>query len=791
MKSLGDLIKSLRLISFPTMMRAVAYSRQRDAADTRFPAPPADETPRPAGTVVSVEPTADGARVRLTSAELSARFLAPDLLFLGWNGAEMLPSYAVAREAWPGARAAVARDGEEWSVKSTALELRISVSGHLRHLAAGRLLREEDAPTRIGTGWSQAAAIGADDAVYGLGLRAAPLDRRAGNGDGDGGAVGDGRAQSGVTYRFWNEDPNGAYGPGKDPIYITMPVYLVAGDAGCHLVFHDTTFDGSITLDANVSTRFAGGPCRTYVIAGTPASILGRFTELTGRPPLPPRWAFGYQHSRWGFKTLAEARRVVQGFRERNLPLGVLHLDIDHMRGFRTLTTDETAFPDLKSFSDELHAGGTKLVAIVDPGIKTDPDFPLYAEGKREGMFCALPDGREFHGVVWPGWSAFTDYTSPRARAWWGRQYVGELSRGVDGFWHDMNEPPSFTAWGPSTLPLCVRHDLEGRGGDHREAHNVYGMLMNRAGYEGLRQLRPDMRPFIVSRSGWVGMQRWSWSWTGDTDTTWGALAMTPSSAIGLGLCGMPYTGPDVGGFAGAPSAELFVRWFQLSAFLPFFRTHRALRLPDREPWCFGDEALAAVRAVLDTRLRLLLYWYTLAWEASKDGAPLVRPLSWEDPGRRDLRAVGDEMLIGRDLLVAPVMTEGARERTVLFPRGTWYRLGTEETFTDRATLPVPLTTIPVFARGGGVVPMEEKDGLVLHAYAGADDASCDGVLYSDAGDGFGPHRVDRFVISGGHLAWKSEVGYPWPYSRVSLVLHGFANRKVTAEDAPVRVEVR
>ncbi|HEY9593238.1 MAG TPA: glycoside hydrolase family 31 protein, partial [Spirochaetia bacterium] len=660
------------------------------------------------------------------------------------------------------------------------------------------------------------------DAVWGLGERAAPLDRRRSGGargeQGHAGAVltapdgpaaraggtgeGDRAAAPAVTYRFWNRDPGGAYNPGTDPIYITMPVYLVAGDAGCHLVFHDTSFDGSITLGSDAVVRFDGGPCRTYLIAGTPESIVTRFTELTGRPPMPPRWAFGYQHSRWAWNTLAEARRVVEGFRERKLPLGVLHLDIDHMRGYRTLTIDERTFPRLKDFSDDLHAHGTRLVAIVDPGVKTDPRFRLYAEGRKEGVFCALPDDRELHGVVWPGRSAFTDYTSPDAREWWGRQYGGDLSRGIDGFWHDMNEPSCFTAWGSPSFPLCVRHDLEGRGGDHREAHNVYGMLMNRAGYEGLRKLRPDARPFIVTRSGWVGMQRWSWSWTGDTDTTWGALAVTPASVMGLGLCGMPYTGPDIGGFADTPSAELYARWFELASFLPFFRTHRSIHLPDREPWCFGDEVLSAARAAMEARVRLLPYWYTLAWEASRTGLPLVRPIAWAEPGRRDLRAVDDEMLVGRDLLVAPVLSEGATERPVVFPKGTWYRIGTDEVFSGKATVPAPLTAIPVFARAGAIVPTEDEAGLVLHAYAGAgtdgashagaDGAPCDGVLYSDADDGFGPHRVDRFRIAGSALTWSSEGDFPWPYSRVSLVLHAFHGARVmNVEGAPVPIDIR
>jgi alpha-glucosidase len=751
--------------------------------EVRFPFPAVEETPHPAGALVSAEPAPGGAHFTFENAALTVRFLAPDLLFAGWNGAAMLPSHALAKTDWPAVDAQLSRADDGWSVKSRELELRVSAAGVLRYLGAtGRLLREEQAPERRGQGWSQSSALAADECVYGLGTRAAPLNRRrAGFNPTREGAAG-------AVYRFWNRDPGGAYGPGDDPLYICMPAYLSVNDAGSLLVFHDTTFDGALALASGAEVSFTGGPCRSYIAAGTPESILRRFTELTGRPPLPPRWALGYQHSRWAFETLAEARRVFHGFRERGLPLSVLHLDIDHMNGYRTLTTDPKRFGGLPDFAAELHAAGVRLVAMVDPGVKIDKAFPLYAEGKREGVFCSLPDGSPFRGVVWPGHSVFTDYTSPKARAWWGRQYAGELSRGVDGFWHDMNEPASFSAWGPSTFPLCVRHDMDGRGGDHREAHNVYGMLMNRAGWEGLRTLRPLSRPFIVSRSGWVGMQRWSWSWTGDTDTTWGALAMTLASAIGLGLCGMPYTGPDIGGFAGTPSPELFVRWFQAASFLPFFRTHRAVGLPDREPWSFGEEALAAVRSCMETRVRLMPFWYTLAWQASMSGLPLVRPLFWSEPERHDLRSIDDELLLGNDLLGAPVLTEGAVARTVVLPRGAWYPLAGGAVLHGPGphVVPAPLSVSPAFARGGSIIPMQGADEIVLHAFAPADGGPCDGVLYTDEGDGYGGCRVDRFRISPavpGHadFTWTSEGEFPWKQTELTVVLHGFDGAKVAA----------
>src|SRR3990170_317969 len=241
------------------------------------------------------------------------------------------------------------------------------------------------------------------------------------------------------------------------------------------------------------------------------------------------------------------------------------------------------------------------------------------------------------------------------------------------GFWHDMNEPASFAGWGEATLPLSTQHDMDGIGGDHRAAHNLYGLLMNRAGYEGLCMLQPHKRPFILSRAGWVGMQRYSWAWTGDVESTWGGLRQTIASVLGLSLSGQPYAGPDIGGVSGQPSPELFVRWFQLGSFLPFFRTHCALYLPRREPWEFGEQVLEMLREQLQLRYRLLPYWYTLAWMASQDGHPLARPLFWVEPEDQAFWEVEDAFLLGEVLLIAPVVEEGARRRSIYPPKGDWY----------------------------------------------------------------------------------------------------------------------
>jgi alpha-glucosidase len=307
----------------------------------------------------------------------------------------------------------------------------------------------------------------------------------------------------------------------------------------------------------------------------------------------------------------------------------------------------------------------------------------------------------------------------------------------------------SFAPFGDPTLPRSARHALEGRGGDHREAHNVYALSMARAGYEGLRELRPDARPFLFSRSGWAGMQRYGGTWSGDVETSWDGLRASLALVLGLGLCGVPYSGPDVGGFTGTPSPELYLRWFQLGAYLPFFRTHSAIDGGRREPWEYGPEVLAHARGALAERQRLLPYLETLARLAHRTGTPFVRPLWWKSPGDRALRECGDAFLLGDALLVAPVMREGATRRQVRLPRGLWYDTATGAAHRGRGTvaLDAPQGRIPVLARAGAVLPVAGPDGSVeLEVWAPQAGHEGGGEVVTGDPEGWGPARREVFV---------------------------------------------
>jgi alpha-glucosidase len=472
-----------------------------------------------------------------------------------------------------------------------------------------------------------------------------------------------------------------------------------------------------------------------------------------------------------------------------------VHLDIDYMDGHRVFTVDPKRFPDLAALGRECDGKGVKLVAILDPGVKEDESLPLYREGVEKGLFCELPGGRKLRGPVWPGACAFPDFTKPATRAWWAAQYPRLLEQGITGAWHDMNEPSVFGAWGEATLPLSTRHDLDGRGGDHREAHNLYALLEARAGFEGMSAHRPGQRPWILSRSGWVGLQRYAWNWTGDSESSTASLRQSVRIALSMGLSGIPYTGPDVGGFGGAPSAALFTRWFQCAAFLPFFRTHSAFFTPRREPWSFDDATLAVARDFLHLRYRLMPYWYTLAWQASRTGAPLVRPMWWDRPGDAMLLGVDDQFLAGDAFLVAPILDEAGGLRDLVLPPGRWYSLWQEGVFVEGPAIgkvePVP-GKIPVLVRAGSVVPMDEGGRFVLHAWppAGGEGG---GLLYDDAGDGAGPSRVERFRLafqgSALVLTRTSEGAHPLRAGSFDVQLRGARAGRVTVDGREVPVE--
>ena len=733
-------------------------------------------------------------------ATLDLSFLAPDLIEVTWRAP--LAGLPLPERDWPEVDVEFipAPPGKGWILRTAALEVHLAPDARLGFFEpGGRLLREEWPPLFAGENVCHRVRLASGERLHGLGERAAPVDLRGG------------------TYRMWNRDPGGAYGPGADPVYLSIPIYLSrtmaeagpdgigASEAG-YLVFYANSHPASFDLgkaDPSVAEhRFAGGGLRYYFIPGSAARVLERYADLTGKPPLPPLWAFGYHQCRWSYYPEARVRKLAADFARHDIPVDAIHLDIHYMDGYRVFTVDKTRFPDLAGLAKDLAAQGIRLVTICDPGVKRDPGYFLYREGLEEEAFCTLPDGEVVIAPVWPGPCAFPDFSRPAVREWWGGQYGRLLEAGVAGFWQDMNEPATFVAAGEPTLPLASRHAL----GDHRAVHNLYGLFMNQAAYEGLRRLDPERRPFIVSRSGWAGLQRYAWTWTADVRSDWACLRQTIATIIGLGLSGIPFSGSDVGGFNGEATPELYIRWLQASAFMPFFRSHTMIGTPDQEPWSYGEPYTTIARDFIRLRYSLLPYIYTLAWEAAEKGWPMVRPLFWSEadaptrapadaPARAPARPAthespdDDTFLLGDSLLVAPVTEEGATSREVPVPAGLWYDFWTDQPLRGPAMvrLDAPLGRIPVLVRAGAVLPREDPasstatrgtERLSLHLYPPEVGASGASHLYTDRGDGYGPCRLDRFAVTRRQgvveLRWvESEKSLPWPYRRTEVTLHG------------------
>jgi alpha-glucosidase len=751
-----DLVRSMKAVGSAGAAQGVrtvrAAWRRRRADATGLPARGAERARTP-GLVQEAEPGPGGGTLRFSRSELRILVAVNGAVFWGWDGAGPEPSYALAgRCPEPDPRAVLEPDKDGgWRIVAERVTVVVSRHGAIEVCTPGGVTLRRDLPPRWWepqkggpARWMQRSEVAADARFFGLGGRAGGPRLRAG------------------TYRLWNTDPGRAFGRGDDPLYLTMPVQLVVSDAATHLVFHDTSWDGTVTLregeegagsghdrPGSCELRMDGGPLRCWVMVGTPARVLLAWASLTGAPALPPAWALGHHHARWGFGSEQEVRRIVAGYQERGLPLDAVHLDIDHYDGHRVFTVDQDRFPKLPVLAEELRRDGIRLVSIVDPAVGAEPGNAVYDSGLAADVFVRDASGRLVEGEMWPGESVFPDFTHARVRAWWGGLYAERIEQGFSGFWHDMNEPTSFTAFGESTLPRSARHALEGQGGDHREAHNVYGLCMTRAAYEGLRELLPEERPFLFSRSGWVGLQRYGGTWSGDVATGWPGLRASLSLVMGLGLCGVPYSGPDVGGFDGSASPELYLRWFQLGSYLPLFRTHASLRAGRREPWEFGAEVLEHARDALVERRRLLPYFVTLAHLARRTGAPYVRPLWWGAPEDRVLRDCEDAFLLGDCLLVAPVLDPGVDRRTVRLPRGIWYDTATGRTYQGpgQALVEAPLSRIPVLARAGAVIPVRGDDGgLELEVWAPPRGRTGGGLVVRDAGDGWDEPEIERYV---------------------------------------------
>jgi alpha-glucosidase len=758
---ISKIIYVIRAISLSGILRTIQYGIIRDRKDNRFSTRLSSIKISPPGDITQINQISGGIKVGYEHANLELIFLSQNLIKISWDPGKPPIPYTISKTDWEPQTTELRSNSSGHSLICGELNITIDNNGGLcfRDLE-GNILKNDNPPRRYGESWNLSTFLAPEEHIYGLGERAGSLNLRPGN------------------YDSWNTDIGGSYSRGTDPLYIGTPIYLSLSNAGSYLVYFENSFRSTFHIGDDLDASFSGGMLRYYVIVGSLETIFSQLAELVGRPIMPPRWVLGYHQCRWGYRCEADIRDLIKGFDEHDLPISAVHLDIDYMDKYKVFTIDTTRFPAMKQLSDDLKEKGINIVASLNPAVKIDPKYKVYSDGLSKDVFCKLPDGNVLHGVSWSGWSVFPDFTKPEARDWWQAQYQKLFDEGIFGIWHDMNEPASFSAWGDKTLPLTTNHDMEGLGGDHREAHNLYGLLMNQAGYKAIQKYAPNKRPWIFSRAGWAGLQRYAWNWTGDVETSWGALQQTIPTILGLGLSGHAFSGVDIGGFSGTPNMELYLRWFQLSTFLPLFRTHSAVGTKPREPWVFGEPTTNIIRKFLKLRYMLLPFLYTLAWETSQSGIPPVRPLFWLNPKEKNLWDVEDEFLVGNTLLIAPSVNEKEYKRHITFPPGIWYSYWDDQQFIGPSQIefPISLEAIPIFVKGGTLLPMDDDGSIYFHVYPDINNTTSNHIYFDD-GDGYGPWRLDTFQLINKHNAmdilWSNIGDYPFPYPTVKIQVHG------------------
>ncbi len=668
-----------------------------------------------------------------------------------------------------------------------------------------------------------------DEHYFGLGDKTGPLDRRD------------------HSYQMWNTDAY-RFQEGTDPLYKDIPFFLTDRAGASYGLFFDNTFRTSFDFGTQDHTVYSfgaeGGPLDYYILYGpAPKQVEQDYAWLTGTTALPPLWSLGFQQSRYSYETEGELRAVADRLRADRIPADAVYMDIDFQIKNRPFALDTVKFPDFPAFVQELKQKQFHLVMITDLHIAHAPGegYAPYDSGIAGDHFVKNPDGTPFVGKVWPGPSSFPDFTQQGTRAWWGTLYKQFSDEGVAGFWNDMNEPSVFGT-PTKTMPLDVQSRIDEPGfqkrtADEREVHNIFGLGNARATFEGLETLRPNERPFVLTRATYAGGQRYGATWTGDNSASWGHLRLSTPMLESIGMSGFYMVGDDIGGYAGSPQMDLLTKWLEVGAFNPIDRDHTEKFTNGQEPWAGGPALEDVRRGFIEERYRLMPYLYSTAEEASRTGIPIMRPLFLEFPNATEDRHpldldAGSEFLFGPDLLVAPApFPDELQSYAVTFPPVPWFDYWTGKRVTrneggtalvktgaangaavstgaalgmgalETVTVQPEINTLPVYVRGGAIVPRQpliqdteqKPEGpLELRVYPGPD---CRGTLYGDDGHTLDYrhgafYRVDYTCEAstpgslklhigarqGSYAPWWSEIevaAYDWPSERVEAALNG------------------
>jgi alpha-glucosidase len=549
--------------------------------------------------------------------------------------------------------------------------------------------------------------------IYGLGEKTGQLDRH------------------GRSYKMWNKDVL-APDPHKkiedliaekesdplatdfDPYYMSIPFYyrLHPESLDAAGYFIDNPYSSTYTFNnqknhSHIQIHYEGGQYCEYFFAETAIShILQDYCKLTGTIERPPLWALGYHQCRWKKYSTADILAIAQKQRSSDSPCDVLWLDIDYMDEYRVFTWNDELLPGRQALFSKLEELGFRIITIIDPGVKFEPGYEIFDQAKKQDLLCKCENGQIYIGQVWPGKTAFPDFSKKECREWWGNLNAEHVKNGIAGIWNDMNEP--------ATGEIDYT-DMRFAGDDngnypHQRYHNEYALLMAMATVEGLKKSAPEQRTFVLSRAGSPGIQRYAANWLGDNASRWEHLQMSLPMAMGLSLSGQPFIGADIGGFVEACSPELFIRWMQCGAFYPFCRNHND-HPADQYIWSFGHAASEICKSAIQLRYKLLPYIYSQFVQSSHHGNSIMKALIINYQNDPTVRQIEDQFLVGDHILVAPVLEVGQTSRTLYLPEGEWFDMNNKKKYLGQQWISIdaPIEQIPWFIKCGHIIPMLDK----------------------------------------------------------------------------------
>ncbi len=736
-------------------------------------------TSRRLGTLISHKKTPDGISGATAEGHFRVRVFSAQVFQISISQTERFEDFSYAVEVKPTPTSFRFEDSQlDLLVATDEVELHIDRNAvRFSFKNKSKQVLNEDEPA-FGTSW-----IGEQVTTYkklqegerfiGLGEKTGPLDRK------------------GSGYQNWNSDAY-AYHGGSDPLYCSMPFYIGLHHGLQYGIFLDNSHKSFFNFGAS-NDRFASfsadaGEMNYYFIHGNSvAEIISNYTWLTGHIQLPPKWSLGYQQCRYSYYPDKEVLSTAQTFRDKDIPVDALVLDIHYMDKYKIFTWDKKNFSNPSALISKLKSQGLEVVLMCDPGIKIEKGYEPYDDGVKNDVFIRYPDGENYSGQVWPGWCHFPDFTNPKTRQWWAGKLKSYSDLGVEGYWNDMNE---IATWG-HMLPDNIEFDMDGAKATTRKARNLYGFQMARATFEAAKKLLNGRRPFNLTRSGFSGVQRYSAVWTGDNVSYDEHMMLGVRLVNSLGLTGVAFCGYDVGGFVGEASTKLFARWISIGALSPFFRGHTMINTKDSEPWSFGEEVEQISRNYIRLRYQLLPYLYSLFREASQSGMPVQRSLAIDYT--HDARVYNGQFhhqyLFGPFILVAPV--ESNKEfAKVFFPNGRWYSIfdGKVINGDQELIIETPIHRLPIFIKAGAVIPMQRPvsgtkdkvEELLLHVYNGDETTHFD--FYEDDGvsyqfeNGVYARRALQFNGAEKTIIISEQSGdFKSAFRTIRLVLHGFA----------------